>query len=271
MERFFIYTKGRTGSTAIVDELSNHSKLFMSMEPFLNYKLMKNVTIEQIKEIYPSVMPYYIWKDDRINQNLIYRKKLTHLLKFQLPKTDQIATSLYLDALQKAATHKKAFGFGFKILPHHFTDLPYLNNLIKSYSFKSIYLRRENVVKQIISGQIARKSKVWNTKKNNIHNDAYEINLNEFEQSVNAEINFIDQGREYLRGIGSDMLEVTYEDFCKDRHGFYAKIFNFLNLPYESLKQTEYSIMVPDVAKLVSNYDELKQKVCAMGMGKWLE
>lgn len=36
-----------------------------------------------------------------------------------------------------------------------------------------------------------------------------------------------------LATAGFDFIEISYEDFCADRHAFYANIFHFLNLPME--------------------------------------
>lgn len=270
MERFFIYTRGRTGSTAIVDELAQHSKLFMMMEIFGNYTLMPQMTTERLKELYPVVMPYYVWRKERANHALINKKKFAHLLKFKLLKKHQIDLSLYLEILEEKANDKKVSAFGFKILDSQFHALPYLAQLIKAQSFKAIYLQRENAVKRVLSSMIAIKRKLYNSKKKDISNDSYLIDVNEFEGYVRGENELINKDKQVLHDMGLDTLEVTYEDFCNDRTSFYKEIFNFLNVPYEPLNKTDYSIMIPDLTKVVSNYEELKTKVCAMNMEKWL-
>lgn len=270
MERFFLFTRGRTGSTAILDELASHMKMLVTMELFLEFNRVEKKVYERLKLYYRYILPYDYWLNNPVNQRRIARSQFFDKLRFQKREFDQVAQTVYINNLEKIALKKKVSGYGFKILTHQFTEKPLLPGLLKQRSFKAIYLVRKNVIKKVISGMIAKKRGIYNQKNYTGDGDNYHIDVNEFEQLVHWEASRIHNDRQILQEMGFEILDVTYEDFCEDRSAFYAKILNFLNMPSMPLTPTDFSIMIPEIGKVVSNYSELKAKAHEMGLENWL-
>ena len=134
MKKFFLMTRGRTGSTAVIDELNKIDKACVLHELFTRYDDQKDEP-EWVKSN-PLLSPLDQWK-----KSCWWSKKWGFGEK-------QLASL----SLNKAISVSRKLGknvFGFKVLSHHFIDRPYLLDTLRTRNFKAIYLKR-NLARQCV-------------------------------------------------------------------------------------------------------------------------
>lgn len=302
MNKMFMLTRGRTGSSAILDELGT-ANIYSLQELFADFGsgLMK----ETLKEYTRSAPPFDIWKEIfliRGNQtwsemfvtpkeSLDDSEKLLYSLIGKLYKTapfllsnnwlmgrkiEKLLIAQYLNSIERQVAECKKDGLIFKILAPNIIARKSLLGVLRNREYRALFLVRKNVVRQVLSMQIAAnrsiaEGKNMYYKRGHVGEQALcAIDLDVFEHRVNWEKKCVDGDRSLLRNNGIDYLEVAYEDFCDDREKFYSEIFSFMGIEYELPKNTNLSIMVPDIRKAVANFDELEAKVTAMGMKEYL-
>jgi LPS sulfotransferase NodH len=261
--KFFIMTRGRTGSTAVVDALNKSRMLCVMQELFTEQFADFNVNdnspgsefYELIKSYYALLMPYNIWiKNDWLRRILSFYRA-----------SDELMPDRYLAKAEKIGRRTGAEGFGFKVLSNQFEERPYLSNLLKHRGYRAIYLTR-NPVRQVLSGMIANQRGAFNSREPINDVKRYDIDLDKFEQLVSWEKQCINKDRAWLDKEGIDFTVVTYEDFCIDRQAFFGAIFKFLDLEYSSVPlSTDFQIMIKDLKYTINNYNDVVKCVSNMG------
>lgn len=159
---------------------------------------------------------------------------------------------------------------GFKIFYYHpldSEDKEVWEYIKKDKNIKLIHLTRSNILKTIISRQIADKTNVWGNKnRENIQlvDKQVEINteqcFNEFELTQESENK---TRNEFKRDF---FLEINYEDLINDSQNKMNEIFNYLNLEETKVKSSYKKQNKEDLKDLVINYNELK---IAIEQSKW--
>lgn len=298
MNKFFMLTRGRTGSSAILDELGA-ANIYSLQELFADFST--GIAKETLMHYSKFAPPFDIWREiflDKGNQTwnemfvaskksmdasekMLYflirmlNKTLPFLLKNDWKIGRQIEKFLierYLNNVERQASESKKAGLIFKVLSHHLIARKPLLDVLRNRGYRALLLVRRNVVRQVLSGLIAENrslaegENLYNKRSHISEHSPCVIDLDKFEWCVAWEKKCVDDDRFLLRENGINYLEIAYEDFCEDRKEFYSEIFSFIDIEYELPKKTDFSIMVPDIHKAVANFNELEARVTAMGM-----
>jgi len=249
MKKFFLMTRGRTGSTAIIDVLNKSNNLCVFQELFLNYAFNK--------EKQHLVPPYDLWKKRGNVTSVIFKKisKESRNIKDYLISAEKIVTDTGVEAL------------GFKLLSHNFDERPNLKTQLIKRDFKVVYLIR-NIPRQVISGMVAKLRGKYNAHDRENYNDdaSYPINISEFKSLVEWETQAVANDIAMLESSDFEFIQVRYEDFVHNHDVFFTRIFDFLNIPAEKLPNSSFSIMIKDLEQVVQNYQEVEHCLAEMGM-----
>ena len=240
MQKFFLMTRGRTGSTAVIDELNKCAGFRVAQELFLRYEFnsANDTKLEITKEFIP---PFLLWK---------------RRIRGSSWTPDNFLANRYLMQAENVASKSGAEVFGFKLLSHHFDENKYLCDLLLKRGYKSIYLTR-NIARQVLSGMIANQRNMFNSRDDIKDPIRYLIDLKEFGSRVKWAGMGVENDKKLLREKGIAFIEVNYEYFIQKREKFYKTIFEFLNTYAELPPSSDYKIMIKDVQYTVKNYDEV--------------
>lgn len=256
MEKFFLFTRGRTGSTAIIDEIGTLEHIQTAQELFLkfDYRSLLN-QFKNLMEHYEAMVPYELWK----SKYWIFRHWPENRLVSRIPQ------SLYLSNIERAASEAAARAFGFKILSHQFDETPGLEAILHRRRYKAIYLTR-NIPRQVISGMIANERGVYNTKQKFDESAQFEIDLDEFKRLVEWEQQAVSNDLTRLSSSGFEHITISYEEFTNSRTEFFNRITNFLQLPTSTPASSTYAIMIKDLEYTVTNYEAVIKLAAEMDM-----
>lgn len=178
---------------------------------------------------------------------------------------DMLWAARYLEQAEFLARHQGVASFGFKVLSHNFDEWTFLSTLLKRRGYRVIYLTR-NIARQVLSGMVANRSGIWNTREGIKNLSSYVIDLDEFQRSVEWEMGAVDRDCARLTAEGFSFIVVTYEEYFADRQSFYDKIFRFLELPGELPPRSDYSVIIKDLRYTIANYDAVVKRAAAIGM-----
>jgi len=251
LKKFVLVTRGRTGSTAIIDELDKSTQLCTAGELF-----RKGPFNERVLKRFSLIKPFDMWNKGNW---------LKQLVKFYCSDTRR--AHIYLTHAESLAQVKGAGGFGWKLLSHQLDERPFLQNLLKQKNYRAIYLRRNNV-RQVLSGMVASKRGIWNSVEKIDDDQVHYIDVKEFKWLVQWERECVKNDLIRLAAEGFDFIEVSYEGFCSDRQSFYNDIFNFLGLTPELPSPSNFVKMIDDLRLVIENYDEVV--AAATGLGEML-
>ncbi len=257
MNKFFIMTRGRTGSTAIVDVLNKTKSVHTTREQelFLNHDFpqIRN-KFANLKE-YPSTLPFQLWR----TQTPKWWRYLPHR------RMEGWLINRYLQDAEQFALQKGVGAFGFKVLSNHFDENPTLKATLLARGYRVLYLKR-NVPHQVISGMIAKQRGVYNTKKDFQDDKRYTLDIDEFKKLAEWEAQSVTRDIELLKSSGFNFIEVAYEEFIADREGFFSSVLSFLDVPPEVPQASSYSVMIKDLKHTVENYQAVADCASAIGM-----
>lgn len=259
-------TRGRTGSTAIIDEMNKVQGIFTSQELFIKQNFKKRIrndpgfkermgiSLDRYKKS-KATIPYYLWKTQVPWQGKGWRRVF-------IPRARWVASYLY--EMETVAKVHEASVFGFKVLSHHFDQTPSLKKVLSDHKYQVIYLTR-NVPRQVISGMIAKQRGAYN-RKNYHDNTRYQIDLDEFVRLVKYSIKGVQDDLLFINSCGFDFIKVSYEEFTFDRAAFFEQILAFLGVPFEVPKASDYSVMIKDLRHTVENLDAVLERASAIGV-----
>lgn len=248
---FFVYTDGRTGSSAICDELNNHQELVCWQELFTYGG--------DVSEFEGATMADAPALEKVLDLDILYYEMFRTLSD---PSTHgKQCLEAYFSYLDRKAVGQNAEQFGFKLLYNHATHWKDegLAALLLKRNYKIVHNLRLDFVRKYISGAIASKTGVWNTKdqvswseKVVLDPDICRLRCNESSIRYRA----FDKD---IRDDGFDVITVSYEQFLSDRDTFLSQIFKFLGLAPESVQRSDFKIVTPvDLSTIIENYDQFK-------------
>ena len=252
-KKFFILTRGRTGSTAIMDELHKCDNISATQELFLQWAFSSKS--DDTKEMFDIIWPFVLWKEECQPKNLVTR--VFH--------SDRHLANLYLAQAESRSRTNGSLGFGFKVLRNNLDEWPFLLRLLKRRDYQVIYLSR-NTSDQVLSGMIANKSGIWNTKKNGFKLGQYQIDPKEFQKNVIWEHNQVQLDLSLLASLDLTYFQVTYEEFCNNREMFFEKIFSYLEIPTQLPPTSDYKVILKNASDIIQNYNELTQIAEELGI-----
>lgn len=250
MEKFVLLTRGRTGSTAVLDELGKTMVLHTTQELFMIGPFPEKV----LKNYYKLLSPFDLWK-----QQGWWWKRLIPVYY-----GDPRQAHKYLMLAEELAQSQGVKGFGWKVLSHHFGQRPYLAELLKRLGYRVVYLRR-NIASQVLSGMVANQRGVYNSLKEIVDDRRYHIDIEKFQWHVRWERDCVKSECARLSAGVFDFVEVSYEDYCDNRDVFYGKIFGLLNLPLELPPPSDFQKMIKDPRMIIENYDEVANVATVLG------
>lgn len=253
MKKFFVLTRGRTGSTAVMDSLNKSIDIVAAQELFIKY-VVKN----KKKNAHDQILPRFdLWLDSRR-----WYQKITEIFAFESHVLNK-----YLALAETKALETDSKAFGFKVISHHFDERPKLKELLLERGYKAVYLTR-NIPRQVISGMVAKLRGKYNAHDRENYNDdaSYHIDIDEFKSLVEWEAQAVANDIAMLDSSSFDYIQVRYEDFIANPDAFFAEIFGFLDIPAEKLPESSFSIMIKDLRQVVQNYQVVEQCLAEMGM-----
>ncbi|QPD03472.1 MAG: hypothetical protein Nkreftii_001246 [Candidatus Nitrospira kreftii] len=250
LKKFVLVTRGRTGSTAVLDELGKSSRLCTTQELFLR----QPTSAKNWNHYYSLLPPFDLWKQ----QGGWWKRR------FPYYDSDRQQARRYLVHAETLAHRKGVEGFGWKVLSHQFEERPFLSELLERHGYRAIYLRR-NSVRQVLSGMVANQRGIYNSLEKIVDERRYHIEIDRFQWLVRWERECLKNDCVGLATAGFDFIEISYEDFCADRHAFYANIFHFLNLPMELPPASDFVKVIDDPKSVIENYDEVSAAAVALG------
>lgn len=160
---------------------------------------------------------------------------------------------------------KKVKYVGFKLFYYHplDSDDKKVWDFIKNdENIKIIHLTRENILRTVVSREIADKTNTWTNKTNrNITKDEKQIKLdinyclNEFELTKNSEektrVDFADH----------DFIQLSYEELSDNKQSVMNKLFQFLSVDKVDVSSSYKKQNVEKLKDLVTNYNEVHEKL----------
>lgn len=253
MKNFFVLTRGRTGSTAIIDSLNKSNSIVAAQELFIRYAV-KNKKTNSNDQILPR---FDLWLDSR--------KRYLKIIEIFAGQSHVM--NKYLALAESTALSRDNKDFGFKVVSHHLDERPGLKELLLEREYKAVYLTR-NIPRQVISGMVAKLRGKYNAHdRENYKDDAsYIIDIDEYKSLVEWETQAVANDIAMLKSSGFEFIQVRYEDFVHKPDAFFANIFDFLNIPAEKLPASSFSIMIRDLEQAVKNFQEVEHCLTEMGM-----
>ena len=166
-------TRGRTGSTAVMDSLNKTSSITTAQELFIKYKTNEKNS-QPANKSDRVILRYDPWRQ----QNLGRLERVSEWLM-----RNDTSIVKYLDQVENTASKTDAKAFGFKVISHHFKQRPGLKENLVERGYSAIYLTR-NIPRQVISGIVAKKRGKYNAhEKENYQNDSsFLIDIDNFKQ-----------------------------------------------------------------------------------------
>jgi hypothetical protein len=254
LNKFVLVTRGRTGSTAVLDELGKSSRICTTQELFLQGDFPTEKEGYGGYDYYGLLPPFDLWK-----QREGWWKRWVHYYGSDLRQARR-----YLAHAEMLAQCKGVDGFCWKVLSHQFEERPFLSKLLKQQGYRAIYLRR-NSVRQVLSGMVANQRGIYNSIEKIVDERRYHIDIEQFQWLVRWERECVKKDCVRLATEGFSFIEVSYEDFCANRQAFYSKTFNFLGLSLELPPRSNFVKMIDDLKSVIENYDEVFAAAVALG------
>lgn len=248
-------TRGRTGSTAIIDELNKTSRVGSAQELFLKYDFSGKLDL--LSQLYPLAPPFDLWKKHGSWTTKIYRYCLS----------DESLINNYLKQIEDIVKTNGKDAFGFKLLSHHFEETPFLDSVLLNRNYHVVYLTR-NIPRQVISGMTAKQRGKYNAQVEEKYEDVnrYLIDMDEFRNLVRWESIALENDISMLKSKGFEYIMVSYEEFTRSRESFFRKIFDFIGLEMELPHLSSYTVMIKDLKNTIENYKAVAECAASMGM-----
>lgn len=152
---------------------------------------------------------------------------------------------------------------GFKIFYYHPEDVDskeVWERLINEKDIKVIHLKRENILRTLVSRKIAEENDFWtqNSKRSKISNKQISLSRDEcitfFEKTRNWEQQYDELFRDHPK------IEVFYESLVNGQnHEELGRIQSFLGVKVKNLKTNLRKQNPENLAELIVNYDELEE------------
>lgn len=250
-------TRGRTGSTAVMDSLNKTSSITTAQELFIKYKTNEKNS-QPANKSDRVILRYDPWRQ----QNLGRLERVSEWLM-----RNDTSIVKYLDQVENTASKTDAKAFGFKVISHHFKQRPGLKENLVERGYSAIYLTR-NIPRQVISGIVAKKRGKYNAhEKENYQNDSsFLIDIDNFRSLIELEQKSQQEDLTLLQAMGIDYTVIRYEDFVSNPDQLFSDIMSFLNLPSEKAPKSSYSIMIENLNNTIENYEQVRECTKQLGM-----
>lgn len=178
--------------------------------------------------------------------------------------------SAYWEYLEVEAGDARAVGA--KVLVSH-AEADVLLPHCEANDVHLIALRRRNLLRQVVSGQVARQTGIHNSK-SYVPEAGRRFDLNMRRVIARLE-NAVDEQRQhdaFLAGYGRPSIVVYYEDWVQDKAAFFETVFGFLGVDALIPQETTFKRTTPEpLSEIVVNYDRFARLVKKAGCEAFLE
>jgi len=276
ISKFFIYTRGRTGSTPICDELDNHPNIICHQELFMPdawhlggmyeaYQEHGEVIFQEKGTDY-KVLPFslYLKSYDEVHKNG------RHLFcKQGKVKTRSEVLDDYFDLFEEKWISDETTHVGFKILSEHFIAWPELWSALNIRGYQALYLSR-NPVLRVLSGMLAAQrggGGAYNEKGGSSFAGKIKLDANTFRTKLNDEGFCDNTEKKDLFDQGIKYMPINYEFFMDSRDSFYQEVFEFLECAVSIPDCSNYTVQIQrPLSEVIDNYDEIKMVSESLGV-----
>jgi hypothetical protein len=234
--KIVVVTRGRTGSTAIVEELGQAPGCRAEQEVFSR----------GLDAPFYETPLFEVWRDGRAGVD------------------EQALAEAYLDELEDLARERGATALFWKALSNHFDERPYLGDMLRRRGYRAILLRRAPV-RQVISGLVAQRRGLYNSRKPVEEHRTFTIDPAELRGLAGHEQFATSRDEALLFRLKLNAIEADYEAYLADRAAFFARIFAALGLPEALPAPSDYVVMLPDLKAVIENYDEIRSVAAEFG------
>ena len=234
MSRLVIYTGGRTGSSAIREELNNHPRITCHGEIFRPNPLagpgVQKAFAEHGRD-YPRLGQ---------TRDMVLPFRLHRDLGPEDPVTPE-DFGAYWDYLDSSAAETGADVVGGKILHNHVADTQYFD-LARDLGIFTLVLRRRNTLRQAVSAIVAKQTSIHNRKDYTPEkNRSFTIDPAALVSRMKMSRRKTAAHDAILEETGGHYRVVHYEDWVADRAAFFAPIFDALGVDFHLPAGTTFS------------------------------
>jgi LPS sulfotransferase NodH len=224
-----VVTRGRTGSSAITQELGQSPGCRSEQEAFA-----RDPPVEMF-----DFPPFLAWRAGREDED------------------EAAQAELYLDALEADARSRGCRALFWKLLSNQYDERPYLGEMLRRRGYRAIHLKRAPA-RQVISGLVARQSGVYVTSDVTPDPRSYEIDVDALRHLAKVERFAANRDEAWLYRHGLRAVPADYEAYLADRRAFFARIYGALGLPQATPAPTKFVLTLPNLKSAIANYDAVR-------------
>lgn len=260
-KKFLIFTRGRSGSTAIADELNSCASISCYQEPFrpIAYdppnRIEKWVEMARQGEMFtyldgvPNIQIYEIFK--RIDADF--------------------SPGRYLDRLEEARCKPGVRAIGFKQAAGQLLAYPNAWEEISKRKYFCFILIRRNIFRAALSSSLAVQTNIYNVRELPVRTRIV-LDLSLLDRFAAEAIVSNRSIRSTVEQRGLECVEIFYEDYLEDRAGFFKAMFECLDTPYELPSPSTFKKIIPDnLSSIISNVDEVIEWAKMRNLSQFIE
>lgn len=230
--KFFIYTRGRTGSTVLTDLLNSHPDMLCDYEIF-------SISNTKSKIKYPLLYVNSCSKRATVKNKPVYGFKV---------KIEQLKNE------------------------HGYKDIAGLLKMFYDNGWKIIYLKRENILSHSISGIISNKTNIFHVRNgNNFLHEKINIDCRHLLDVMKYFDDLGKQEEQSLKNVPhvnvsyeTDLLDNSNHQKTADR------IFDFLGINACPVNTGLKKIIPENLKNFIQNYEEMHEAVSSSEYSKYL-
>jgi LPS sulfotransferase NodH len=230
-----VVTRGRTGSSAITQELGQAPGCRSEQEAF---SLIPPVEFFD----FPA---FETWREGHAGED------------------EAELAEAYLDALEADARSRGCRALFWKLLSNQYDERPYIGELLQRRGYRAIHLKRAPA-RQVLSGLVARQSGVYVTS-DPLPARSYRIDVDTLRHLAGVERFAANRDEAWLYKHGLRAVPADYEDYVADRQAFFARIYSALGLPDVLPAPTRFVVTLPDLRSAIANFDEVSAVAAEFG------
>lgn len=260
--KFILYSLGRSGSTAIADELSATESIVCYQEPIVNIDQFSQERKDRLVSAYKQKGIAYS------NQ-----QQGTQIHRFGTVREviPSITPAAYLDLLEGFEGHQDKVAIGVKQVQGQLEPYPEFWVEFRERGYIALCLIRKNIALAALSAAIAAQRGLYNTTKHDHREDLCTVSIDQLDSFIDT----FSGARARLETIvkDADMVphEIYYEDFLENREKFHRHVFDILGVPFEMPRKSEFKKLVPpDLSELVENFTDVKLLLKKRGLSDQL-
>lgn len=229
---FVIVGTQRTGTTLIRTSLDSHPDLICSGEVFKGGRR-------------PYKHPDGYW--------FFCRATLLHRIRHYVARKRNVS-----EFLSQLLSRHGAAAIGFKLMFSHARRYPEVVEFIKTGGLSVVHVTRRNVLKTLISRDVARATGVYHRTAESTERGQAAISLDPMTlvERLDGVVREEQAWDSLLRGHPA-LIKVCYEDFVNDREVATQRLLNFLGLGFVELNSPLQRLSPSDMRLIIANYDDV--------------